>query len=133
MIIALDTSVLVAAQITTAGTCADVVKFTLREHRLVLSDYILEEFERTMIKKLRYPPELARSFVDDYRAVALVVEPLPVASDLCRDPADAAILGTALAAKADMLVTVDRDLLDITAKVGVDIVNPREFFRRTHS
>lgn len=133
MIIALDTSVLVAAQITTAGTCADVVKLSLREHRLVLSDYILEEFERTMIKKLSYTPELARSFVDDYRAVALMVKPLPVANDLCRDPADAAILGTALAAKADMLVTVDKDLLEITAKVGVDIVNPREFFRRTHS
>ena len=133
MIIALDTSVLVTAQITTAGTCADVVKFTLREHRLVLSDYILEEFERTLTKKLRYAPELARSFVADYHAVALVVEPLPVDPTICRDPADAAILGTALAAKADMLVTVDRDLLDITAKVGVDIVNPREFFRRTHS
>jgi len=133
VIVALDTSVLVAAQITTTGTCADVVKFTLREHRLVLSHYILDEFERTMIKKLRYPPEAARSFVDDYRAVALIVAPLLVAAGLCRDPADAAVLGTALAAKADMLVTVDRDLLDITAKFGVDIVNPREFFRRTHS
>jgi putative PIN family toxin of toxin-antitoxin system len=133
VIIALDTSVLVAAQITTAGTCADVVKFTLREHRLVLSDYILTEFERTLIKKLRYAAEVARSFVNDYRAVALIVEPAPVDPRLCRDPADAAILGTAIAAKADMLVTVDRDLLDITAKVGVDIVNPREFFRRTHT
>ena len=133
MIVALDTSVLVAAQITTAGTCADVVKFTLREHRLVLSDYILNEFERTMIKKLRYTPEAAGSFVADYRAVALIVPPASVDPTLCRDPADAAILGTALAAKADMLVTVDKDLLEITAKVGVDIVNPREFFRRTHS
>ncbi len=133
MIIALDTSVLVAAQITTAGTCADVVKFTLREHRLVLSDYILTEFERTLIKKLRYAAEVARSFVDDYCAVALIVEPVPVDPGVCCDPADAAILGTAIAAKADMLVTVDRDLLDITAKVGVDVVNPREFFRRIHS
>lgn len=133
MIVTLDTSVLVAAQITTAGTCADIVKFTLREHRLVLSDYILAEFERTLIKKLRYPAETARSFVSDYRSVAVIVEPLAVDPSLCRDPADAAILGTALAAKADMLVTVDKDLLDITAKIGVDIVNPSEFFRRTHS
>ncbi len=133
MIVTLDTSVLVAAQITTAGTCADIVKFTLREHRLVLSDYILEEFERTLIKKLRYPAEAARSFVSDYRAVAVIVEPRAVDPSLCRDPADAAVLGTALAAKADMLVTVDRDLLEITAKVGVDIVNPSEFFRRTHT
>jgi putative PIN family toxin of toxin-antitoxin system len=133
VIVTLDTSVLVAAQITTAGTCADIVRHTLREHRLVLSDYILEEFERTLTKKLRYPAEVARSFVEDYRAVANIIDPVPVDPALCRDPADAAILGTALAAKADMLVTVDRDLLDITATVGVDIVNPSEFFRRTHT
>ena len=61
------------------------------------------------------------------------MEPLAVDLAICRDPADAAVLGTALAAHADMLVTVDKDLLDITTKIGVDIVNPREFFRRTHS
>lgn len=133
MIVVLDTSVLIAAFVTTSGVCADVLKMSAREHELVLSGYILDEYAR----KLREKFGLSASEADDERSelalTVILVEPLAVNPAICRDPSDAAILGTALAAKADMLVTVDRDLLDITAKVGVDIVNPREFFRRTHS
>lgn len=32
-----------------------------------------------------------------------------------------------------MLVSVDKDLLDLDAHASIDIVNPREFFRRTHA
>ncbi len=133
MIVVLDTSVLIAAFVTTSGVCADVLKMSAREHELILSEYILDEYSR----KLREKFGLSASEADDERSElalsASLVQPLAVNPTLCRDPADAAILGTALAAQADMLVTVDKDLLDITANVGVDIVNPREFFRRIHS
>jgi putative PIN family toxin of toxin-antitoxin system len=133
VIVVLDTSVLIAAFVTTSGVCADVLKMSAREHELILSDYILDEYARKLRGKFGLS---AAEAADERRELALtaaLVEPLDVDPRICRDPADAAILGTALAAKADMLVTVDKDLLDITAKVGVDIVNPREFFRRTHS
>lgn len=133
MIVTLDTSVLIAAFVTTSGVCADVLKMSVREHHLVLSDYILDEYARKLGEKFGLTAAEAAAERRDLGLSAKLVEPLPVDASLCRDPADAAILGTALAAKADMLVTVDRDLLEITAKVGVDIVNPREFFRRTHT
>lgn len=133
MIVVLDTSVLIAAFVTTSGVCADVLKLSAREHSLVLSDYILDEYARKLTEKFGLTTSEAAAERRELSLTAALVEPLPVDSRICRDPADAAILGTALAAKADMLVTVDRDLLEITAKVGVDIVNPREFFRRTHS
>lgn len=133
MIVVLDTSVLIAAFVTTSGVCADVLKTSLREHRLVLSDYILDEYARKLSGKFGLTAAEAKAERLELSLNAILVEPAPVDPGLCRDPADAAILGTAIAAKADMLVTVDRDLLDITAKVGVDVVNPREFFRRIHS
>lgn len=133
MIITLDTSVLIAAFVTTSGVCADVLKLSAREHHLVLSDYILDEYERKLTEKFGLTAAEAAAERRELGLTANLVTPLPVETRLCRDPADAAILGTALAAKADMLVTVDRDLLEVTAKVGVDIVNPREFFRRTHT
>lgn len=88
---------------------------------------------RKLIKKFGYPLEAADGFVADFRAVSALVEPESVAPEICRDPADAAILGTALAARADMLVSVDKDLLDLDAHASIDIVNPREFFRHTHT
>ena len=133
MIVVLDTSVLIAAFVTTSGVCADVLKMSARGHELVLSDYILDEYARRLREKFGLSVSEAADERGELALTAVLVEPLAVDPTICRDPADAAILGTALAAKADMLVTVDKDLLDITAKVGVDIVNPREFFRRTHS
>lgn len=133
MIVVLDTSVLIAAFVTTSGVCADVLKTSLREHRLVLSHYILDEYAGKLTGKFGLTKAEAAAERLELSLSAILVEPAPVDPSLCRDPADAAILGTAIAAKADMLVTVDRDLLDITAKLGVDIVNPREFYRRIHS
>lgn len=133
MIVVLDTSVLIAAFVTTSGVCADVLKMSSREHRLVLSDYILDEYARKLAEKFGLTVAEAASERHELSLTSSLVKPVTVAPALCRDPADAAILGTALAAKADLLVTVDKDLLEITAKVGVDIVNPSGFFRRTHS
>ncbi|MEE9259267.1 MAG: putative toxin-antitoxin system toxin component, PIN family [Nitrospinaceae bacterium] len=42
-----------------------------------------------------------------------------------RDPDDAFVLASALEAKADILVTGDRDLLELGDKAGIKIVDPR--------
>ena len=133
MIIVLDTSVLIAAFVTTSGVCADVHKLSVREHRLVLSDYILDEYARKLREKFGLTAAEALAERRELNLSAILVKPAPVAPEVCRDPADAAILGTALAAKAHMLVSVDKDLLDLQTHGGIDIVNPREFFRRTHT
>lgn len=133
MIITLDTSVLIAAFVTTSGVCADVLRFSVRDHRLVLSVYILGEYARKLEEKFGLTAAEALLERNELSRISLLVEPARIDARVCRDPEDAAILGTALAAKADLLVTVDRDLLDISTDVGVSIVNPREFFRRTHA
>ena len=133
MIIVLDTSVLIAAFVTTSGVCADMLKLSIREHRLVLSDYILDEYARKLREKFGLTAAEALAERRELNLSAILVKPAPVAPEVCRDPADAAILGTALAAKAHMLVSVDKDLLDLQTHGGIDIVNPREFFRRTHT
>jgi predicted nucleic acid-binding protein len=45
-----------------------------------------------------------------------------------RDPDDAAVLSDALNASAEVLVTGDRDLLDLEEIPGVRILNPRGFW-----
>jgi predicted nucleic acid-binding protein len=45
-----------------------------------------------------------------------------------RDPDDARIIAEAVAGSADVMVTGDRDLLDLAAHSPVRIVNPRGFW-----
>jgi predicted nucleic acid-binding protein len=47
--IALDSSVLIAAHISRAGVCAELLEDVLLHHELVISDFILEELGRKLV------------------------------------------------------------------------------------
>jgi len=55
-------------------------------------------------------------------------QPLPAPAS--RDPDDDHVLACALAAKADLIVTRDLDLLDLTTYQGIPIVAAAEALRR---
>jgi putative PIN family toxin of toxin-antitoxin system len=66
------------------------------------------------------------------RELAQLVEPAAVPDDACRDSDDLVVLGTAVAAGAEYLVTGDNDLLDLGEFQGVGIVTPRQFHDLAH-
>ncbi len=47
-----------------------------------------------------------------------------------RDPDDAVVLATAIAAQADAIVTGDRDLLALTSFAGIPILTPKAFLEQ---
>jgi predicted nucleic acid-binding protein len=53
---------------------------------------------------------------------------LPILDLAIRDPDDVPILAFAVAAGAGLLITGDRDLLELSKASPVRIVSPREFF-----
>ena len=55
MRIALDSSVLIAAHISRAGVCAELLEDILLHHELVISGFILEELRRKLLEKFNYP------------------------------------------------------------------------------
>jgi putative PIN family toxin of toxin-antitoxin system len=124
----LDTNVLVAA-FATRGLCADVVRLVLAEHELLVSPAVLEELARALTGKLHVPEQTTREVVAFLRASASTVEASVVPPIDVRDPDDAVILGQALANSAEVLVTGDKDLLDLGAVPRLRVLNPREFWQ----
>jgi putative PIN family toxin of toxin-antitoxin system len=124
----LDTNVLVAA-FATRGLCADVLRTVLAEHELLLSTTVLEELTRTLAEKIRVPESTVREIAAFLRASASLTpaaaNPPPIA---VQDPDDAVIVGEALAAAADVLVTGDDDLLEVRGADAIRIVDPRGFW-----
>ena len=124
----LDTNVLVAA-FATRGLCADVLRTVLAEHELVLSGTVIQELTRTLVEKIRVPEPTVREIAAFLRASAAIsdapAKPPPVA---VRDPDDAVILSEALATAAEVLVTGDRDLLDLGPIPGIRVLDPRGFW-----
>lgn len=129
MRIVLDTNVLLAA-LGARGLCEALLAAYLEGHDLVASEHILGELRRHLLGKFRLPARRAAEVVAFVRDHAELVEPAPVPADACRDPDELPILGTAVAGRANLLVTGDADLLALGSYTGVPIVTPRECYRR---
>jgi len=129
--IALDSSVLIAAHISRAGVCAELLEDVLLHHELVTSLFILQELRRKLVEKFNLPSRDADRVCAFLRQVGIVVQPANLPPDLCRDPTDLPVLGTAVAGACALLVSVDRDLLDMLAIQGIPIIRPGEYWRRS--
>jgi putative PIN family toxin of toxin-antitoxin system len=91
---------------------------------------ILAETEEALRRKVRLPAPRAsaiRRFLEGHLRVET-----PVAADAgaCRDPDDLPVLGTALAADADCIVSGDKDLLELGSFRGIPILGPRALWER---
>ena len=118
-----DTNVLFAAYIS-RGACAALYEQSLAAETLLTSEAILAEFEEKLIAKANVPADEAAAVRRQTAADAIVVAPVALAAPVCRDADDDVILGTAIAAHADLIVTGDKDLIVLGSYEGIPIVTP---------
>jgi len=129
MKIVLDTNVIIAA-FATRGLCAELLEECLKKCEIVLSEYILSEVTQKLITKIRVPSVVAQEVSDFLRKHARIVEPETTEGSLLKDKEDLPIIGTALAGKAQFLITGDKELLRLQKYRNVEILSPREFWER---
>ncbi len=72
----------------------------------------------------------AAEHVQEYRRLAHLVESQPLSAPASRDPDDDHVLACALAARADLIVTRDLDLLDLGTYQGIPILAAANAVRR---
>ena len=124
----LDTNALISAFIT-RGLCADIFRIILSEHDLILSTHVLSELEVVLKQKIILPQNQITSILKFLRTFEIVTNhTLPKKIEL-RDENDIPVLAAALNSLSDIIVTGDKDLLDVSDKYGIKIVNPRIFFQ----
>jgi putative PIN family toxin of toxin-antitoxin system len=121
----LDTNVLIAA-VVADGLCRDLVRRRLENHSLVASRTLLNELREKLEEKFDVKAKDI-PFLRAYEARADFFEPAPLDANVCRDPDDVAVLATAIAGKADFIITGDQDLLVLSQHEGIPIVTPRQW------
>ena len=129
--IVLDTNVLVSG-LAYPGSVPGRIVTAWRQGGLevVLSRYILDELVRVLprLPRVRMTPTEIRDLADSFMFLADVVEPVGEQDPNLRDPADQPVLLTLVAAKADYLITGDKDLLALASRHP--IVTPAQFWER---
>jgi putative PIN family toxin of toxin-antitoxin system len=132
--IVLDTNVLVSALIT-KGTPPDLLyqAWDAGTFQLVTSTEQLDELKRVIEYRKLLPyitPDEAEALLETLGAAAVVVKGIPDV-DSSPDPDDNVILATAIAGKADLLVTGDKSgLLALKTIHGIPIVTPKDALER---
>ena len=124
--IVLDTNVLVSALINPGGNPRKLFDLWARhEYELVTSNFQLDELRRVFAyDKLRrfITPTEADMLLDRLEMVAVIVDELPEIDASC-DPDDNFILATAVAGKADFVVSGDkRDIVALGSIYATPIV-----------
>jgi putative PIN family toxin of toxin-antitoxin system len=124
----LDTNVLVSG-FATRGLCADVIRLVLAEHEFITADVVLNELKRVLKHKIRLPGEQIQEILTFLESQIVQPKPISPSSIPVRDEDDQWVLASALAAKAEVLVTGDKDLLDVASQVtDLVITDPRGFW-----
>ena len=97
---------------------------------LVLSRYILDEMVRVLprLARIDLNPDEIRDLAESFVFLAEMVEPGETQEDSLRDAADRPVLGTLLAARAEYLISGDKDLLALAG--SYPIVSPADFWQR---
>ncbi len=122
-----DTNVLVSA-VATRGICADLLRIVASEQELVVGEVVLTELRRVLEIRMRLPAERIDEVEKFLRTYEVVAKPDAMDPIVVRDEADRLVLANARAARSDVLITGDSDLLAVAATAGVHIVTPREFW-----
>lgn len=131
MRILLDTNVLIAA-FATRGLCEDVLQTVLAEHRLLVSESILEEFKRVLGDKLRIPAGQIEEIVSFVREQSEMVSPDTPATWPESDPDDRWVVAAALHGHAELVITGDKELLGASRAEQLRVVTPRGFWDLLH-
>jgi len=132
MKIVLDANVIVAA-FASHGLCESIVELCLHSHEILLCDELLEETLRNLHQKIGLPSSIVEDIGGLLREHSSIRSPVPLAPDICRDPDDIKILGLAVSANADCIVTGDKDLLILEEFQGIPILTPRSFSDILHA
>ena len=125
----LDTNVLVSAT-ATRGLCADVLREVLIHHQFVIAEPLLAELRNALCEKLGVPEDFVRELIEILQKDSLFSSSSTHRDIDIQDSADVIILSCASNGNADLVVTGDKELLDL-AKIGnMEIVSPRVFWER---
>ena len=134
----IDTNIIIGAVIKPEGTVGAILR-SLRDrgYSILYSEPLLIELA-DVLNRPRIRQKYGLSTQDIETVLALILlrgEAVTTARriDICRDPKDNMILEVAVAGKADVISSGDKDLISLREFEGIPIVVPAEFLRRLES
>lgn len=130
--VVIDTNVFVSGLLSTGSPPARCIDAVVTIGQLVASEATLRELMRHLLSP-KFDRYVARSRRDELlRRLAPLVEIVEIVQQVraCRDPDDDSFLEAAVNGRADVIITGDKDLLELDPFRGIAIVTPAAYLMR---
>ena len=129
MRIVFDTNVILSSFLT-EGIAHKIFNHCVIEYKIHVSEYILEELTRILIKKFSVNEKDMEDFINFIKSNLILTTPEISIPEICRDKKDNQILQLAEHVKADIIISGDKDLLVLKSYKKTKITSPRDFFNK---
>ena len=128
MKVVLDTNVLISGAFFTGAPSQIVDSCVDGRCHMIASTDIINEYQRVGdLFSNKHPNTDFTGFLSLLVANAFIVEPRALGKTVCRDPDDDKFIECAIAGKAQVIISGDKDLLAVSSYAGIPIVRPRKF------
>ena len=131
MKIVLDSNVILSAFIT-QGLSNRVLNICIDKHILFISKWIIDEVLDKLKNKFKIPLKEIKRISTFLESGFHIIEPEGEMPTICRDKDDNNILYLAQYIDADLIITGDKDLLELKIIKKSKIINPRTFMEKYH-
>ncbi len=126
MKIVFDSNIILSGFLTVTGISEYVFALGIKQHEVVLSEYILAEIHEKLSKKLGFPPEKALLLMEFLQKHCLILKIKTNPHIHFKDKKDIPILSLIETVKPDCFVTGDKALLALKKFGTTLILSPRE-------
>ncbi len=133
MRVVLDTNIFVSSYLNVSGAPGRIRSaFQSRKIDVIVSEELLKEYRRVLsyprVAKLHHmsPEEIGKE-IDGLREAAIVVPLAEVPNLIPEDPADNAVIATAVSGEATYVISGDEDLHRLGSYRGIRILRARVF------
>ncbi len=131
MRILFDTNVLISAFMAfkTDSTCYDLIDHAIEYHELYYTDFIIAEFKRIFKEDFHYPEVVINEFVTFITRFFIKGDTANTVENICRDSNDNQVLADSTINHIDVIISGDKDLLELGNYKGIKIIAPKDYWR----
>lgn len=122
-----DTNVIVAAFLK-GGSSYDVMEQAIHEHEIYYTAFIISEFKRVFKNKFHYPEAVVNEFTVFIEKFFIKGITADVIENICRDSDDDQVLADGAINGINIIITGDKDLLDLKIYKGIRIISPEGYW-----
>jgi uncharacterized protein len=130
--VVVDTNVLVSRLLVQGSVAGRAVDQAAERGRFLVSEATMTELV-AVLGRAKLDPYVSLADREQFiRLLGRIAELVPIlrAVRACRDPKDDMFLEVAVNGGAELIVTGDRDLLDLHPFLGIPILSPGDYLRR---